>query len=91
MAPSSWPAWSDSAGGCSSDLPQPRAQAVEGKQVDRLKITDVKTMTARQADQSLQDDELVLGVSIDGQSRAYPINMLSRHEIVNDEIKGVLR
>ena len=33
--------------------------------------------------------ERVLGVSIDGDHRAYPLNLLSRHEIVNDTVGGV--
>ena len=37
----------------------------------------------------MDDDEQVLGVSINGESRAYSIPMLSRHEIVNDVIGGV--
>ena len=32
------------------------------------------------------DDTLVLGVEIDGDARAYPINVLNRREIVNDVI-----
>lgn len=33
-------------------------------------------------------DELVIGVEINGQARAYPIRLLSLHEIVNDVIGG---
>lgn len=33
-------------------------------------------------------DELVIGVEINGQSRAYPVRLLSLHEIVNDVIGG---
>ena len=33
--------------------------------------------------------ERVLGVSINGEHRAYPLNVLSRHEIVNDTVGGV--
>ena len=38
----------------------------------------------------VDDDELVLGVEINGKSRAYPINMLKgpRREIVNDHLGG---
>ena len=42
-----------------------------------------------QADQQMQSNERVLGVSINGDHRAYPLNMLSRHEIVNDTVGGV--
>ena len=34
-------------------------------------------------------DEQVLRLSINGEHRAYPIRMLSRHEIVNDVAGGV--
>ena len=34
----------------------------------------------------LADTSLVLGLQIDGEIRAYPLNILHWHEIVNDEI-----
>ena len=34
-------------------------------------------------------NELVIGVEVNGEARAYSIPHLSRHEIVNDEIQGV--
>ena len=37
----------------------------------------------------LQPDELVIGVSIDGDSRAYPIRYLRWREMVNDEVGGI--
>ena len=40
------------------------------------------------ADRHLESFERVLGVSINGAHRAYPLNMLSRHEIVNDTVGG---
>ena len=36
----------------------------------------------------MDPDERVLGLSIKGDHRAYPLNMLSRHEIVNDVVGG---
>lgn len=36
----------------------------------------------------LEDDELVIGVRIEREARAYPIRVLSAHEIANDEIHG---
>ena len=30
----------------------------------------------------------MLGISIDGEHKAYPVTMLSRHEIVNDVVGG---
>ena len=42
-----------------------------------------------EVDQQMQSFERVLGVSINGDHRAYPLNMLSHHEIVNDTVGGV--
>jgi hypothetical protein len=36
----------------------------------------------------MDDFEHVIGVYINGDARAYPIRMLSRHEIVNDVVGG---
>jgi hypothetical protein len=41
-----------------------------------------------QAIAQMEPDERVMGVSINGESRAYPLNLLSRHEIVNDTVGG---
>ncbi len=38
------------------------------------------------AEAELGDDAWVLGVVIDGQARAYSLNLLNRHEIVNDRV-----
>ena len=53
-------------------------------------IVKPPTVNARAADADMSDAELVLGVTIDGHSRAYPINMLTgpRREIINDELGG---
>ena len=41
------------------------------------------------ADAWLDDAEPVLAVEIDGEARAYPVQILMWHEIVNDEVAGV--
>ena len=41
------------------------------------------------ADTEMTPDELVLGLSINGESKAYSIPMLSSHEIVNDVVGSV--
>ena len=46
------------------------------------------TVSASAASAFLTTDALVLGVSINGESRAYPHNILWWHEIVNDELGG---
>ena len=35
---------------------------------------------------AIADDAWMLGVEIDGQARAYSLNLLNRHEVVNDRI-----
>jgi hypothetical protein len=41
-----------------------------------------------EADREYADEELVLGVIIDGDARAYSTGLLSGHEIVNDVVGG---
>ncbi len=42
------------------------------------------------ADQApLQEDELVIGIAIDGMAKAYPITVLRFREMVNDELAGL--
>ena len=51
-------------------------------------ITDPKIVPASESE--ISDNELVIGVEIDGLSRAYPINQLTgpSREITNDELAG---
>jgi hypothetical protein len=44
-------------------------------------------MTADQVE--LKDDELILGVTFEGQAKAYPITVLRSREMVNDELAGI--
>lgn len=37
----------------------------------------------------LAGDDLVLGLVVDGDARAYPLRILSWHELVNDTVGGV--
>ena len=52
-------------------------------------ILNPEFITASEAFPQMAPDERVLGLSINGDHRAYPLNMLSRHEIVNDTVGGV--
>ena len=52
-------------------------------------ILDPQFVSAGDADQWMELDEQVLGLTINGDSRAYSVRMLSRHEIVNDVVGGV--
>lgn len=38
------------------------------------------------AEAKITDDAWILGVEVDGEARAYSLNLLNRHEIVNDRI-----
>ncbi len=53
-------------------------------------ITDAPTNSAREAGAVLNPNELVIGVTIGKESRAYPINMLTgpSREIINDTLGG---
>jgi hypothetical protein len=52
-------------------------------------LFDPRYFTADEADKLLVPDEKVLGLTLGGVSRAYPIRIMSWHELVNDEIGGV--
>lgn len=39
-------------------------------------------------DAKIDPDSWVLGVVLEGQARAYSLNLLNHHEVVNDEIAG---
>lgn len=47
-------------------------------------ITHPQFVPAQKAD--VDKDSWILGVVIDGQARAYSLNLLNRHEVVNDQI-----
>lgn len=51
-------------------------------------LTNPKLLAPKEADY-LTDDELVFGVSINGDARAYPLRILDWHEMFNDVIGGV--
>ena len=50
-------------------------------------LSDPKFVTADQA-AYLEPGDRVIGIVVDGESRAYPVPILNWHEIVNDEING---
>ncbi|RMG35505.1 MAG: DUF3179 domain-containing protein [Planctomycetota bacterium] len=64
-----------------------RPQRVLGRQPP---ITEAPIVSAAEANRILNPEELVLGVALDKQARAYPINMLTgpRREIINDTFAG---
>jgi len=48
-----------------------------------------REMRARHQGRFLVDSDAVIGVTIGGQARAYPLRVLTWHEVVNDELDGV--
>ena len=52
-------------------------------------IDDPEFLTPEEAEEIYPPNERVIGVSINGDNRAYSVPMLSRHEIVNDTVGGV--
>ena len=51
-------------------------------------ITDPSFVTAERAMGWMAEKEQVIGLEIGEEAKAYPINMLSRHEIVDDVVGG---
>lgn len=51
-------------------------------------IDDPRFGSVVEARQEMAPDERVLGLVINGDARAYPINILSSHEVVNDVVGG---
>lgn len=52
-------------------------------------IDDPTFLTAAEAAEFYEADELVIGVVFNGEARAYSVPHLSSHEIVNDTVGGV--
>lgn len=50
-------------------------------------VYDPEFVTAGEA--PLQEDELILGITLEGESKAYPITVLRHREMVNDELAGI--
>lgn len=51
-------------------------------------IDDLRYETVDAAENSLDPNERVIGIEINGEAKAYPIPILSSHEIVNDVVSG---
>ncbi len=48
-----------------------------------------KFLSVSKADETLDDKDLIIGIVINGEARAYPYEILNWHEIVNDVFDGV--
>ncbi len=47
-------------------------------------ITEPRYVSADEA--GIRDESYVLGIVVEGQARAYSLNLLNNHEVVNDQI-----
>jgi hypothetical protein len=52
-------------------------------------IDDPAFISVQEADEWLADDEPVVALDVDGDARAYPVQVMIWHEIVNDVVGGV--
>ena len=52
-------------------------------------LCEPKVRPASEPDRFLNDDSLVIGVELSGEARAYPINIVQKHEAVNDVLADV--
>jgi hypothetical protein len=53
-------------------------------------ITDFRTLPSSAVSDEVKGEELVIGIVLDGQVRAYPINMMTgpQREVFNDQLAG---
>ena len=69
--------------------PSPRYDIITVLGYDAIPaILEPKIVSIEEADEWMAPSEQVIGLSINGDHRAYSIPMLSRHEIVNDTVGG---
>lgn len=79
--------------GCSQEGAERARRVFQPRDVLRSPVrplVSVPTLKAESVTDQVNANELVLGVEVNGQARAYPINMLTgpQREIVNDTVAG---
>ena len=52
-------------------------------------IDEPQYVAAEEADAFMSDEEVVLGLQVAGELRAYPINYLNAHEMVREQLGGL--
>lgn len=60
-----------------------------GAAIEGFPTLDPPPLIAAEAATYLEPDELVVGVAIDGDARAYPLRIVDWHETVNDTVGGI--
>ena len=80
------------------DLPRGDEASAQGRELELVTILGYDSIPAildpvfvstTEAMDWMEPDEQVLGLSINGEHRAYSVRMLSRHEVVNDVVGGL--
>lgn len=76
-----------------ADLPDPHERMMFDSAYDQRLSRDAippiyQPHFVAAAEAPLQPDELVIGLVIDGEARAYPVTTLNRREMVNDVVGG---
>lgn len=67
-----------------ADLPDDFRQVIPRGRI--ASVDDPDFVTAGEAE--IPDDAWIFGVEVNGEARAYSLNLLNQHEIVNDEAGG---
>ena len=57
--------------------------------ISRFVPLDNPAIVSAEAATFLQPDDRVLGLTVGGESRAYPISMMTFHHVANDELGGL--
>ncbi len=74
-----------------ADVPRPgeRGGGVGLGRATRFVPLDNPAVVSAEAATFLQPDDRVLGLDVGGESRAYPINMMTFHHVANDVLGGL--
>jgi hypothetical protein len=59
-----------------------------GTGIPALDKENIKFVSVAEADEWIQDDELVLALTYKGEERVYPLQIMTFHEIANDVVAG---
>ncbi|NJO19997.1 MAG: DUF3179 domain-containing protein [Spirulinaceae cyanobacterium RM2_2_10] len=95
--------WTSRLSDQSQELADLRRQEINPEQATRIDLTQllnggppkdgIPSIDAPQFDTAVTtpfaDDELVIGIVVNGEAKAYPLGILNWHEIVNDTVGGV--
>jgi len=76
------------AAGLPPPLIEPDELLAGGPPPDGIPAIDEPKFVRASSARFLEDDEPVLAVEVDGEARAYPVQIMTWHEIVNDTIAG---